>query len=375
MSSQPPSYDFVIVGGGIAGASIGAELAAQGRVLVLEMEDQPGYHATGRSVAFWAETYGGPQIQPLTSASGPLLDNPDPAFSETGFLTRRGALHIGTAADAEKREEMIASFAGAGVEFARVEADALARTLPGVREEYVLGLSEPSTADIDVAALHAAYIAKLRRGGGELRTDAALLSAEWRDGSWQLETRSGPVRAGLLINSAGAWADQVAQLCGVRPLGIAPLRRTVVQLRTNPAAPEDMPVIIDLALNFYFKQVSQGRIWLSPHDEIPSEPCDAAAEELDVAIAIDRFEHVVGWKIEAVERKWAGLRSFAPDRRPVYGTDARHPGFFWFAGQGGFGIQTSPAAALVGAALVTGAALPASLAGIDADAYSPRRFG
>lgn len=376
MTDAAPRFDVLIVGAGIAGASLGAELAAYGSVAVIEAEDQPGYHATGRSVAFWAETYGGPMVQPLTSASGPLLANPDPAFSETSFLSARGALHVGTAQDRDKRQAMIDSFAGAGVEFHEKDAAQLHRCIPGLREDYVLGLAEPSTADIDVAALHAAYLAKLRRTGGTLMTAARLRSAECAPGGdWLVETGAGPIRAGMLVNAAGAWADDVAKRCGVAPLGIQPLQRTVVQLRTDPAAATDLPVVMDLALQFYFKPVGQGRIWLSPHDETPMEPCDAAPEELDVAIAIDRFEHVVDWKIEAVERKWAGLRSFAPDRRPVYGFDAHVPGYFWFAGQGGFGIQTAPAAALLGAALAAGTGLPDAIAGVDPGLYLPARFG
>lgn len=376
MPDAASRFDVLIVGGGIAGASLGAELAEYGSVAVIEAEDQPGYHATGRSVAFWAETYGGPMVQPLTSASGPLLANPDPAFSQMSFLSARGALHVGTEQDRDKRQAMIDTYAGAGVEFHEMDAGQLRQRISGLREDYVLGLAEPSTADIDVAALHAAYIAKLRRKGGKLLTSARLQSAErMSGGGWQVETEVGSISAGLLVNAAGAWADDVAKRCGVAPVGIQPLQRTVVQLRTDPAASPDLPVVMDLALQFYFKPVGQGRIWLSPHDETPTEPCDAAPDELDVAIAIDRFEHVVDWKIEAVERKWAGLRSFAPDRLPLYGFDAHVPGYFWFAGQGGFGIQTAPAAALLGAALATGTAVPQALAGVDPALYSPARFG
>ncbi|MEO8724411.1 MAG: FAD-binding oxidoreductase, partial [Sphingobium sp.] len=173
----------------------------------------------------------------------------------------------------------------------------------------------------------------------------------------------------------GAWADEVARFSGARPIGITPLQRTVVQLRTDQPTDITDPIIVDLALNFYFKAVGQDRLWLSPHDEIPVPPGDAAPEELDVAIAIDRFEHVVDWRIAAVERKWAGLRSFAPDRLPIYGFDVRVPNFFWFAGQGGFGIQTAPAAARLAAALVTGSSPDAAVAHIDGSAYAPARFG
>jgi D-arginine dehydrogenase len=178
----------------------------------------------------------------------------------------------------------------------------------------------------------------------------------------------------VLVNAAGAWADPLAELAGTRPLGIQPLRRTVAQLRTVPRPPADLPLVLDISGAFYFKP-EHGKLWLSPHDETPCPACDAAPEELDVALAIDRFEHVVDWRIEAVEHKWAGLRSFAPDRLPVYGFDARVPGFFWFAGQGGFGIQTAPAAARLGAQLLLGLPGDAMTETLDPALYAPARFG
>jgi D-arginine dehydrogenase len=178
----------------------------------------------------------------------------------------------------------------------------------------------------------------------------------------------------MIINAAGAWADQVAQASGVAPLGIQPMLRTVVQLRVDPAVPDDLPLVLDLSGRFYFKPAGGGRIWLTPHDETPVAAGDVAPDEMDVAIAIERLQQVVGWRVEAVERKWAGLRSFAPDRLPVYGFDSVVPGFFWFAGQGGFGIQTAPAAALLGAGLVRGTNIGPALAGIDPAKYAPARF-
>jgi D-arginine dehydrogenase len=176
-----------------------------------------------------------------------------------------------------------------------------------------------------------------------------------------------------IVNAAGAWADEIARMAGVRPIGIAPYRRTVAVLRVDPPAPADLPLVLDIGGGFYFKP-DAGRLWLSPHDEIPSAPCDAAPEEFDVAIAIDRFQQVTDWRIEAVERRWAGLRSFAPDRLPVYGFDPERPSFFWFAGQGGFGIQTAPAAARLGAQVLLGHGPDAVTAAIDPVAYTPARF-
>ena len=189
-------------------------------------------------------------------------------------------------------------------------------------------------------------------------------------GGWRLALADGrEVRCAVLVNAAGAWADEVALIAGVSPLGIAPLRRTMVQLRIAPEAPASLPLVLDIAESFYFKPEA-GRLWLSPHDESPSPPCDAAPEEIDIATAIARLESVVDWQVERVEHKWAGLRSFAPDRLPVFGFDSSLPEFFWFAGQGGFGIQTAPAAARLAVRLLMG-----EVGGeVDPVPYSPVRF-
>lgn len=367
-------YDIVIAGAGMAGASLAAEVAPHASVRLLEMEEQPGYHATGRSVAFWSETYGGPGVQPLTSASGPALRYPDPDFSDRPFLSPRGAIHIGGGQDSAAFAAFRQEFAGTGIALQPMDRSALEERIVGLRSPWTIGLAEPSTADIDVAGLHAAYLGAARRAGAHIFTRCQLLSAQRGGSGWRIETSQGPLLAGLLVNAAGAWADGVARACGVAPVGITPLRRTVVQLRTDPAVPRDLPLVIDIGGRFYFKAEGEGRLWLSPHDEAPAEPGDAAPEELAVAEAIARFEAVVDWKIEALERKWAGLRSFAPDRLPVYGFDPLARGFFWFAGQGGFGIQTAPAAARLAASLLLGTPPHASVAHIDPEAYNPGRF-
>ena len=358
------TYDIAIVGAGIAGASLAAAVAPHARVLLLESEEQAGYHATGRSAAFWSETYGGPGIQPLTSAS-------EAPLREGGFLEPLGSLHIGRAADAAKIDAFLAAFDGTSVALSRVDP---AGHIPGLQPEWTLGVSEPSCAYIDVAALHAFYLAAVRRAGGTIATRAGLQDATRADGVWTIATESGEHRAEILVDAAGAWADAVAVRAGAAPLGIQPYRRTIAQIRTDPLAPMTMPHVADISGNFYFKPESGGRLWLSPHDETPVDPCDAAAEELDVAIAIDRFEGVVDWRVAAVERSWAGLRSFAPDRHPVYGFDPQVAGFFWCAGQGGFGIQTAPAGAAVAASLLLGRALPDGFERVDPERYAPDRF-
>ena len=335
-------FDVAIVGAGIAGASLAAELAPRMHVLLLEAEDAPGYHATGRSAAFWSESYGGPLVQPLTTASGPWLRAPPPRFGSRSFLSARGALHLGRDDDASALADLQAAFAQSGVPLHPVDP---ATILSGLRREWTRGLLEPSCADIDVARLHAAYLKAARISGAALWTSAAFLSARRFADHWQIETRAGSVTAGLLVNAAGAWADHVAISAGLMPIGITPYRRTIAQLRITPPVEHDLPLIIDVSGGFYFKPEAGGRLWLSPHDETADTAGDVAAEEIDVATAIDRFQSVVDWQVAALEHRWAGLRSFAPDRLPVYGFDAREPRFFWCVGQGGYGIQTAPAAA------------------------------
>lgn len=355
-----------IVGAGMAGASLAAELAATDDVVLLEAEAHPGFHATGRSAAFWSETYGGPLVQPLTTASGPFLHAPPADFATQGFLRTRGELLL--ARDLSVLEAMAADFAASGVPIEWRDPQGV---VDGLRGEWH-ALWSPGCADIDVGALHAAYLAQARRGSVELRCDARLTGGRWDGGQWVLTTAADEtVVADIVVNAAGAWADEVAALLGAAPQGIRPYRRTVVQVRVDPPASPDLPLVMDAAGGFYFKPEPGGRLWLTPHDETPDRPHDVAAEEIDVALAIDRFEAAVDWRVEAVERRWAGLRSFAPDRLPVYGFDAQVPGFFWCAGQGGFGIQTAPAAARLCAALLGVGNVPQ---GVDASVYSPHRL-
>jgi D-arginine dehydrogenase len=365
-------FDIAIIGAGIAGASLAAEIAATRSVVLLEAEAQPGYHSTGRSAAFWDEAYGGPLVQPLTTASGPFLASPPPDFHDGPLMQPRGALHIGTDGQRDLAATMIAEFAASGVAMDEAGPDTIASLLPGVRPDWSQALWEPDCCDIDVAALHAAYLRQAKGRGAQLLCNAALTGVDWKSGGWELQTRGGAVTARTLVNAAGAWADIVAELAGVAPLGIQPYRRTIVQLDVDPAAPADLPLVIALDGSFYFKPDAGGKLWLSPHDETETPACDAAPEELDVAIAIDRMQQVVDWRIRRVEHKWAGLRSFAPDRLPVIGLDPANQAFFWLAGQGGFGIQTAPAAAKLAAALLDNSlAAPVK---VNADLYRPQRL-
>jgi D-arginine dehydrogenase len=360
------AFDIAIIGAGMAGASLAAECAPFARVLVVEAEDTPGYHTTGRSAAYWEESYGGPDVVPLTTASGPFLES-------HGLLSPRGGLTIGRDHDRDRIEAFVARFAPLGVDVRLMTRDEMTAQVPGLRPEWCHGAYEAKGADIDVAGLHQIYLAQARRSGGVVKVRARIAQASREGGDWLLEWAGGAARAALVVNAAGAWADQLAALFGAAPLGIAPLRRTIVQVRTEPVPPADMPLTFGIDEDFYFKPQS-GRLLLSPHDEIPDLAHDVAPEELDVAIAIDRFEHAVDWRIAAVERRWAGLRSFSPDRLPVYGHDGQVPGLFWFAGQGGFGIQTAPAAARLGAQLLLGRPRDAMTEALDAGRYAPERF-
>ncbi len=358
-------YDIVIVGAGIAGAGLAAQVAPHASVLLLETEDQPGRHATGRSAAFWSETYGGPAIQPLTTASaGPLAAG--------GWLAPLGAIQVGRESDRAARDAFMAKFAGSGIALEAIDPQGL---IPGLRPDWTIGVREPSCAYIDVAGLHGDCLARARRAGAVVQTRAELLTAAMDEPDrWTLTTPQGSIGAGILVNAAGAWADEVARRAAVAPIGITAYRRTLVQLRVDPPVPDDLPHVASLDGTFYFKPEAGGKLWLSPHDETLSDAVDAAPEELDIAIAIDRLEQVVDWKVERVEQSWAGLRSFAPDRLPVYGFAVDNPAYFWCVGQGGFGIQTAPAASAVAAALLLGRPLPDWVAHIDPAQYSPARF-
>ena len=361
--------DVLIIGGGIAGASLGARLAGDRRVTIIESEDLCGRHSTGRSAAFWQASLGGdtPERR-LSLASKPMFDANWPG-SETPLLRARGALHL-TGPCGEAFEEL-GDLSG---EFRPVHVDraAIDRMIPGLREQWTGAWYEASCADIEVAAFHDACLRAVRRQGGEVRTDAAFLGARNIGSAWQVETNAGPIEADILVNAAGAWGDQVAERAGVGPLGLVPLRRTVVQLRVGRTGLREVPFVTDSHESFYFKGEGDNSVWVCPLDEAQVEPCDVAPEEIDVATAIDRFEKAIDWPVEAVERKWAGLRTFAADRAMKFGFDPDAAGFFWCVGQGGMGIQTAPAASLLCASLIAGEDLPAELDGIHPTDFAPR---
>ncbi len=349
-------------------------LAPHASILLIESEAQPGYHATGRSAAFWSESYGGPDVQPLTSASHDFLANPPAGFGDGSLLSTRGELNIGRQQDVAALADFEARFAASGIVMERTHRDGLLSILPGLKPAWVSAVSVPSCAEIDVATLHSGWLAQARQAGARLQCNAAVRAATRSATGWEIETRDNRYRCDILVNAAGAWADQVSAMAGIRPIGIQAYRRTIAQLRLDFEVPRELPLVIDINGKFYFKSDGAGGLWLSPHDETPSDAVDAAPDEFDIALAIQRLKEVVDWPVRAVTHKWAGLRSFAPDRLPVYGFDGQQPGFFWFAGQGGFGIQTAPAAAMLAASTILGKTADPSVSNIDPGRYSPVRF-
>ena len=373
MSGSKNHYDIIIIGAGIAGTSLAYELASDHDVLILEQEYAPGYHATGRSAAFSAQTYGGPDIEPLTSASRAFLKKPPMDFWEDSFLGERGAINIGRSDELYLAHDMIENFKDNGVELSLMQRDQLEDKILNLRSDWAHAVWEPDCCDIDVGSLHQAYISNAKKRGVEIICSNKFETAQ-HIGAWAVETDKARYSSKILINAAGAWADQVAEKSNITPIGITPLRRTMVELEIAHHVPEDLPLIVALDGSFYFKAMPNNHIWLSPHDETISQAKDVSPEEMDVAIAIDRFQNIVDWEISKISYKWAGLRSFSPDRLPVIGFDQEYENYFWFVGQGGFGIQTSPVTSQMGACLLRGNEMPAHLTDINYEKYAPNRF-
>jgi D-arginine dehydrogenase len=366
------SADVIVIGGGIAGASAAAEIAARGaRVLLLEMEPQPGYHATGRSAAMYEPCEGVPIVRALTRASGPFLSSPPDRFADVPLLSPRGVLMPAFPGDEEAAAEAQRSgFSVVDAAFARAK-------LPLAKLDGAIAiLWDGAAQDIDVDALHAGRLRALRRAKGEIVVDAPVRRGTRSDGVWRLEAGDDTYEAPAIVVAAGAWSDEIAACCGIAPVGLQPKRRSAAIL-SGPAgvAVETWPEISPVDISFYCKPMG-GKLMLSPADQDPVGPHDAWADDLKLAEAAAGLERLVDMTVQRFERSWGGLRTFAPDGLPVVGFDSVADGFFWLAGQGGYGIQTSPALSSVAAALVTGSPVPVKLGVNDAmlETLSPRRF-
>ena len=366
-----------MIGAGIAGAAAAYFLGASARVVLLEQEAQPGYHSTGRSAALFTETYGVASTRALTAASRSFLEAPPAGFCEHPLLTPRGVLLIGAESDRAAMESQIAAVQSHAPGVRALTPSEALSLVPAIRPAAVAcAMLEPHAMDIDTHALHAGYLRGARAHGIPIVCDAPVEAIARAGAVWRLSTRAGLFEAPVVVNAAGAWADDIARLAGVAPLGLVPKRRTAITI-DGPAGTDASawPMVMDFHETFYFKP-DAGRLLLSPADETPSIPCDAQPDELDVAIAIDRLERATTLAVRRIIAKWAGLRVFAPDKALVAGFDPRGEGFCWLAGQGGYGIQTSAAMARIAAGLIVDGALPADIArfGLTADVLSPARF-
>lgn len=370
--------DVVVIGAGMAGASAACFLADAGaEVVLLEREDRPGYHSTGRSAAVYTQTYGNAAVRALTIGGKPFFDAPPAGFASHPILTPRGAMFVGRS-DQVAALERTAAEARALVPSVRAfDAAEARRIVPSLRADYVAGaVFEPEAMDIDVDALHQGFLRGLRAAGGTVVTDAEVVGLERAAGIWTVTTRTGAFSAPVVIDAAGAWCDAVGRMAGCRPIGLVPKRRTAILFDPPPGVEiARWPLTIDVDETFYFKP-DAGKILASPADETPMAPCDVQPDELDIAIAVDRIQQAADLPVRRIEHRWAGLRSFVADKTPVAGFDPEREGFFWLSGQGGYGIQTAPALGRATAALARGRPLPADLAalGLTEAALSPARL-
>ena len=373
------TFDVVVVGAGMAGASVAHELAADRRVLLLETESQPGYHSTGRSAAVYIPAYDfhNKALLALTQASRRELESPSAAFHAGSLLHNRGLLYVATREELGALQAVYQTVSAAfpGVQW--VDSGFIRRVLPELSDEYAgNAIFDPEAADIDVHALHQAYLRGFRHRGGRVACNAEALVIRRHQGAWKVTAGGQDWTAPVLVNAAGAWADHVAELAGVARVGIQPLRRTAVLIDPpQGAAVEQWPIAAEFTGKFYFKP-DAGLLMASPADETPSPACDVQPEELDVAYATHFVEKALGMQVQRVRSSWAGLRCFVADRTPVVGYAQDAEGFFWLAGQGGHGIQIAPATARLAAALVCSKSPPDDLLqlGFDAALVSPARL-
>jgi D-arginine dehydrogenase len=363
--------DILIIGAGIAGASVAAHLAQDRKIVVLEMEGRPGYHATGRSAATFEPNYGPPAIRGLTRAAARFYREPPEGFAAVPLLEPRETLFLIPPGQEEAAEHVLAGSQG----LEEISAEEAHDRLPRLRKGYAKSaLLDRGTADIDVDLLHQGYLRMLKSRGGQVLCDAGARMIERRGGRWHVTSPAGEFSAPIVVNAAGAWGDAVAKLAGIGPCGLQPKRRSIAII---PAPPDVMSwaLAADAGETWYAKPQG-GKLLVSPADATPVNPHDAYADDMTLAEGIDRFQQAMDVPVERLEHSWGGLRTFAPDGEPVCGYDPEADGFFWLVGQGGYGIQTAPALSRLAAALVGGGAIPADIAaqGVREEMVSPRRF-
>ena len=376
-------FDFAIIGAGIAGVSaayhLAPQLASGGRVVILEREHVPAYHTTGRSAALHSETYGNASIRAITVASGRFYRQPPAGFTDHPLLTPRGAIVAGRAEQEAAIKAAAADSAQLVPSVRWLDPAEVLHLQPLLKPEAASGgaVFEPEADDMDVAAIHAGFLKGARAAGSVLRLNAEVTALDRKDGRWTIRLRDGEsVSAANIVNASGAWADVLGALAGCAPIGLVPKRRTAFTFDSPQGLDlTHLPMVIDFDESFYFKP-EVGQFLGSLADETPSPPCDAQPEEIDVATAVDRIETASTLTIRRIKNKWAGLRSFVADKSLVAGYDPKVEGFFWLAGQGGYGIQTAAAAGRLATNLALGKGLPDDIAGLGVTeaALSPARF-
>lgn len=369
--------DYLIIGAGIGGASAGYRLAENASVIVVEREERPGYHTTGRSVAVYTEAYGPHVIRALAIAGGEFFTAPPQGFTAKPLCHPHGLMFVARADQRAILEAALAEVQELSPSIAMISLDEAIERVPVLRRDYLDAVFlDPNTMALDVDAIHQGYLRGLKARGGEVVCDAEVLGFDRKAGLWKVETKAGVFAAPVVINAAGAWADVVAGMIGAREIGLVPKRRTVIAF-APPAGvkTDDWPVVFDTQEEFYFK-ADAGTILGSPADETPSPPTDAQPEELDIAITVDRLEKATTMEVGRIIRSWAGLRSFVSDGVPVVGFDPDIEGYFWCAGQGGYGIETSAGLSRAAAALARGDDLPRDIAdlGVTPADLGPQRL-
>jgi D-arginine dehydrogenase len=363
--------DILVIGGGIAGLSAAAALSKHARVTVLEAEEQIGFHSSGRSATMLHYALGDRLVRALTLASRPFFDAPPEEFGSVGH--RMPVLipaREDERADLDALEAAISPFA----RLERLDAAGVHELCPLLKNDALYGLADRDGIRIDPHALLQGNLRQLKANGGTLSTGQRIQAIDRSGGVWAVTSDAGAhFSAPILVNAAGSWADQVAILAGVLPLGLQPMRRTIITFDAPSGIDiSGIPFTKTIGDELYFAPES-GRLFASPMDEVASDPCDAQPDEYEVALAAYRMEERTIVKVERVHSRWAGLRTFTPDRHPALGFAQEAEGFFWLAGQGGFGLQTSPAMAAITASLIANEPWP--VADVTPEDLSPGRFG
>jgi D-arginine dehydrogenase len=371
-----PEYEFVVIGAGMAGSSVAANLAVHASVRLLEMEDQPGYHSTGRSAAIFSEAYGNELVRAITRAGRAFFYSPPPDFTSIGLVKPRQVLIIARSGQERALEDFLTSTEGAGGMERISVADALS-LCPVLRPSELAGAAlTRDAADIEVHELQRGYLRRLKACRGSVSTGTRVIGIDRVGNGWTISTTQGLVFARTIVNAAGAWAGEIAQMAGAQNVGLRPLKRTACLIRPRAdLAIGAWPMVLNVEEEFYLKP-DAGMLLLSPADETRSAPCDAQADDLDIATAVDHLERATTLQVDRIAHRWAGLRSFVGDESPVLGYDELQPGFFWLAALGGYGIQTAPAIGQIAASLALHGQIEEHLLdfGINPALMSPARL-